>query len=68
MVGFMKKCHQVTERIMSCFAVGLGLPEDFFREVRLPTHPVNDDAVVTAIDLLASGKCDAALAHCQLIA
>ena len=29
----MLKCHAVTERIMSCFATGLGLNEDFFKEV-----------------------------------
>ncbi len=33
MVSFMRKCHAVTERIMSCFAVGLGLEQDFFKEV-----------------------------------
>ena len=29
----MHKCHAVTEQIMSCFATGLGLNEDFFNEV-----------------------------------
>ena len=29
----MHKCHEVTEKIMSCFALGLGLEEDFFKEV-----------------------------------
>lgn len=67
MVGFMKKCHQVTERIMSCFAVGLGLPEAFFKEVRLPLHPVTGNAVVLALDLIASGKCDEVLAQCGMI-
>ena len=33
MVAFMRKCHAVTEQIMSCFAVGLGLEQDFFKEV-----------------------------------
>lgn len=35
MVAFMHKCHAVTERIMSCFAAGLGLSEDYFKEVSL---------------------------------
>lgn len=34
MLAFMHKCHAVTELIMSCFAVGLGLNEDYFKEVR----------------------------------
>lgn len=33
MVAFMHKCHAVTEQIMSCFALGLGLKQDFFQEV-----------------------------------
>lgn len=33
MLAFMHKCHAVTEQIMSCFAVGLGLTEDYFKEV-----------------------------------
>jgi len=42
MVAFMRKCHAVTEQIMSCFAVGLGLEQDFFKEVRatVPTTAV----------------------------
>lgn len=35
MVAFMHKCHSVTTQIMSCFALGLGLPEEFFQEVSL---------------------------------
>ena len=35
MVAFMHKCHITTQKIMSCFAVGLGLHEDFFKEVSL---------------------------------
>lgn len=38
MVSFMRKCHEVTEVIMSCFALGLGLPDNFFKEV---THTLN---------------------------
>ena len=30
---FMESLHPVAERIMSCFALGLGYDEDFFREV-----------------------------------
>ena len=37
MVNFMHKCHAVTEHIMSCFALGLGLDESFFREVGTST-------------------------------
>ena len=33
-IKFMETLHPVAERIMSCFAVGLGFPEDFFTEVR----------------------------------
>lgn len=29
----MFKCHEVVEIIMECFARGLGLKEDFFRDV-----------------------------------
>lgn len=43
MVGFMKKCNQVTEMIMSCFAVGLGLPEGFFKEVNPHTHKLTNE-------------------------
>lgn len=33
MISFMLKCHAVTEQIMSCFALGLGLQESVFKEV-----------------------------------
>ena len=33
MLCFMHKVHRVAMDIMSCFAVGLGLPEDFFVKV-----------------------------------
>ncbi len=33
MLDFMFKCHEVVEMIMECFARGLGLKEDFFRDV-----------------------------------
>ena len=34
----MRRCHEVTERIMTCFAVGLGLPEDHFKDLMDPKH------------------------------
>ncbi|KAL0046651.1 hypothetical protein WJX82_006114 [Trebouxia sp. C0006] len=45
MVAFMRKCHAVTERIMSCFAVGLGLEQDFFKEAMNPDDPDNQTAM-----------------------
>ena len=30
----MRHNHAVVEKIMSCFALGMGLPEDYFKEVR----------------------------------
>ncbi|DBB14242.1 TPA: hypothetical protein ACH3X3_001190 [Trebouxia sp. C0006] len=36
MISFMHKCHAVTEQIMSCFALGLHLPEGFFKEAMDP--------------------------------
>ena len=36
MLGFMHKAARVTDDIMSCFAIGLGLPEDYFKEVSEP--------------------------------
>ena len=33
MLGFMHKVHVVALDIMSCFAIGLGLPEDFYVQV-----------------------------------
>lgn len=33
MIDFMHKAAKVTDDIMTCFAIGLGLPEDFYREV-----------------------------------
>jgi len=34
MLDFMFACHQVVEMIMECFARGLGLKEDFFKDVK----------------------------------
>ncbi len=34
MLDFMFACHEVVEMIMECFARGLGLKEDFFKEVK----------------------------------
>ena len=35
MLDFMFKCHAVVEKIMECFARGMGLEEDFFKDVSL---------------------------------
>ena len=35
MLAFMHKVHRVTMDIMSCLAIGLGLPEDFYVKVGL---------------------------------
>ena len=34
MLDFMFKCHAVVEMIMESFARGMGLEEDFFKNVR----------------------------------
>ncbi len=34
MLDFMFACHEVVQMIMECFARGLGLKEDFFRDVK----------------------------------
>lgn len=34
MLDFMFACHEVVEMIMACFARGLGLKEDFFKDVK----------------------------------
>lgn len=33
MLGFMHKVHAVAMEIMSCFAIGLGLSEDYYVKV-----------------------------------
>ena len=32
-LGFMNALPPVVDKVMSCFAIGLGFPEDFFKEV-----------------------------------
>lgn len=32
MLEFMHKAAKVTDDIMTCFAIGLGLPEDFYKK------------------------------------
>ena len=32
MLEFMHKAAKVTDDIMTCFAIGLGLPEDYYKE------------------------------------
>ena len=34
MLDFMFACHEVVEMIMECFARGLGLKVDFFKDVK----------------------------------
>lgn len=34
MLEFMHKAAKVTDDIMTCFAIGLGLPEDFYKQAR----------------------------------
>lgn len=50
MISFMHKCHAVTEQIMSCFALGLHLPEGFFKEVT--AHKALSDLSALALCLL----------------
>ena len=38
MLDFMFKCHEVVEMIMECFARGLGLKDDFFKDVRCHSY------------------------------
>lgn len=42
MLGFMHKAARVIDHIMSCFAIGLGLPEDSFKEVSDPMRFLMD--------------------------
>jgi len=43
MLEFMHKATKVTDDIMTCFAIGLGLPEDFYKEAsrHLLSSPVH---------------------------
>ena len=50
-IKFMMQCHEVAARIMSCFAVGLGLPEDFFADPMDPKH--DDCGTVSSISIAA---------------
>ena len=34
MQSFMKKCQEISFKVLSCFALGLGFDEDFFTKVR----------------------------------
>ena len=45
----------VADKIMTCFALGLGLPEDFFRGEMDPKHPTNCTAMVRK-DLLHGNR------------
>ncbi|KAK9823692.1 hypothetical protein WJX72_004661 [[Myrmecia] bisecta] len=44
-LAWMHRCHEVTSRIMSCFATGLGLPEDYFEAALDPAAPDNQTAM-----------------------
>ena len=35
MLAFMHKVHRIAMDIMSCLAIGLGLPEDYYFQVQL---------------------------------
>ena len=35
MQAFMKKCQDVSLKVLQCFAIGMGYEEDFFTKVRL---------------------------------
>jgi len=43
MLEFMHKAAKVTDDIMTCFAIGLGLPEDFYKQAsrHLLSSPVH---------------------------
>ena len=47
MLDFMFKCHQVVEMIMESFARGLGLAEDFFKNVSRCRHPIGSSLSFT---------------------
>lgn len=41
MLDFMFACHEVVGMIMECFARGLGLKEDFFKDVKHYHHSIH---------------------------
>ena len=51
MISSTHKCHAVTQQIMSCFALGLDLPEGFFREVTAQKAPSDLSALLFVFSL-----------------
>ena len=47
-LSFMTKCQQVSEKLMLCFAIGLGFPEDYFKKA----HDVSRPETQTVLRLL----------------
>lgn len=47
-LGFMRKCQAVSEKLMICFARGLGFPEDFF----VKAHDISRPETQTVLRLL----------------
>ena len=52
MLDFMFKCHEVVEMIMESFARGLGLDEDFFKNVSGWKHLIGHLYQVESCDAL----------------
>lgn len=34
--AYMQKCQEVSLKVLACFAIGMGLDEDFFTQVCVP--------------------------------
>ena len=52
LLRFMWLNHEVAERVMRAFAIGLGWPEDYFREEMDPHH---HDNLTTMVGTLQAG-------------
>ena len=58
--GFMKKCQEVSFKVLSCFALGLGFDEDFFTKVGLLQtlhQTINGKASQVVVTLGCNGVC-----------
>lgn len=65
---FMHRCNDVTQHIMACFALGLGLPEDFFAKVcDAELQPVFLSAAVLCPPAARLGHNTAVLNHVMLL-
>ena len=65
MLAFMHKAAKVTDDIMTCFAVGLGLPEDYYKEVTCRVAHVNIHVRTPCANVeLASQGCKAEQGVC----